>query len=65
MRKDENGAECPETLGEYRRLCAAIGGEDCEAVKFLDAKIMTQGPGQVVVVPDSQMRSILYPKLLS
>ena len=36
MRRDENGGECPATLGEYRDMCAAIGGPKCRAVKFLD-----------------------------
>ena len=40
MRKDETGQDCPETLGEYRRLCAAIGGVDCEAVKLLDLSLI-------------------------
>jgi hypothetical protein len=64
MRLDENGNSCPGTLGEYRDLCAAFGGEECKAVKFLDEKIATQGRDQVVVTPDSQMRLILMPMLL-
>lgn len=38
MRKDEYGNDCPSTLGEYRDLCAALGG-DCDAVRLLDQKI--------------------------
>jgi hypothetical protein len=65
MRTDEKGGPCPETLGEYRDLCAALGGEECEAVKFLDAKIAAQGNDEKVVAADSQMRALLMPKLLS
>lgn len=62
MRRDENGAICPATLGEYRQLCASLGGEDCEAVKLLDKKIRehnergSDGVNAEVIVPDSQMR---------
>lgn len=63
-RTDEAGNVCPETLGEYRKLCAAIGGEDCRAVKFLDEKIAESGPDDKVVVPDAQMRMLLMPMLV-
>lgn len=69
MRTDEDGNTCPATLGEYRRLCAAIGGEDCEAVKLLDTKIKehndrgVDGMNAEVIVPDSQMRLLLMPLL--
>jgi hypothetical protein len=65
MRKDENGNECPATLGEYRDLCAAIGGEESEAVKLLDGKIAKYGRDDAIIVPDSQMRLLLMPLLLS
>lgn len=66
MRKDEKGNECPETLGEYRDMCAAFGGEDCRAVKMLDEKIATSSKGvdEKVVIPDLQMRMILMPMLV-
>ena len=66
MRKDENGNECPETLGEYRAICVGLGGEECEAVKFLDKKIEEDpdGKGGKVIAPDSQMRLVLFPMLL-
>ncbi len=64
MRLDENGNQCPATLGEYRDLCAAIGGEECKAVKFLDEKIADQGRDAIVIADDSQMRYLLMPMLL-
>ena len=36
MRKDEQGNDCPATLGEYRDMVVAIAGEDNKAVWFLD-----------------------------
>ena len=60
MRKDENGNECPATLQEYRDFCAALGGEGCKAVKFLDGRILENGDDEVT---DSQMRSLLMPML--
>lgn len=67
MRKDEEGNACPETLGEYRDLCKAFGGEDCPAVKFLDKKIAENphGRDEVVIMPDSQMRLLLMPMLIA
>ncbi len=64
MRTDENGDACPATLGEYRDLCAALGGDTCRAVKFLDTKIAEQGRDETVIAADSQMRAILMPMLL-
>ena len=64
MRKDENGDPCPATLGEYRDLCAAIGGEKCKAVAFLDGKIAKSGRDEEVITPDSQVRMLLMPMLL-
>ncbi len=64
MRTDETGSACPETLGEYRDLCAAIGGADCRAVKFLDEKIAEAGRDEKVIADDFQMRILLFPMLL-
>lgn len=63
MRTDEAGQKCPETLGEYRELCAAIAGEDNEAVRYLDQKIKAQGAEEKVVAPDEQMRALLIPMM--
>lgn len=65
-RTDESGKPCPATLGEYRDMCAAIGGEDCKAVAFLDAKIAKEPEGRdaKVLAPDSQMRALLMPMLV-
>jgi hypothetical protein len=65
MRTDENGAECPETLGEYRDYCAVFGGEYCKAVDFLDEKIAasTNGRDTKVLAADSQMRGLLFPMM--
>lgn len=67
MRTDEDGNECPGTLGEYRDLCAAIGGEKNKAVEFLDKKIAESKVGRddEVIAPDSQMRALLMPMMLS
>lgn len=66
MRKDERGNECPSTLGEYRKVCSTIGGETCEAVRFLDEKIAESpnGENEEVVAQDSQMRALLMPMLV-
>lgn len=66
MRKDEAGNECPSTLGEYRKMCAAFGGNDCKAVKFLDEKIADSpnGEDEEVLAADSQMRALLMPMLV-
>lgn len=65
MRTDETGQPCPETLGEYRDMCAAIGGEDCVAVAMLDEKIADpinkKGRDENVVIDDYHMRTILLP----
>ncbi len=62
----ENNEEVPSTLGEYRDLCAIIGGEKCKAVQFLDNKIKEspKGRDEVVIAADSQMRIILYPMIV-
>lgn len=64
MRTDESGQQCPETLGEYRDLCASIGGETCQAVRFLDEMIAREGREEAVIAPDSQMRALLMPMLV-
>jgi hypothetical protein len=66
MRVDEAGEPCPETLGEYRELCAAISphGEACAAVEYLDKKIAAQGAEEKVVASDVQMRALLFPLIL-
>lgn len=66
MRRDEEGNECPATLGEYRDLCKSIGGEECRAVQFLDKKISEseRGRDEEVIAPDSQMRMLLMPMLV-
>ncbi len=65
MRKDENGGTCPETLGEYYDLCAAIGGADCEAAAHLMKHIneAENGRDEKVIPADSQMRAWLMPRL--
>lgn len=49
------------TLGNYRKLAAAVFGEDSEAVKFLDNKIATSpdGENEYVIVDESQMVYLL------
>jgi hypothetical protein len=64
MRQDENGNPCPETLNEYLSLCVALGGKNCKAVHFLNAKIADSGPDEKVIAPDSQMRMLLMPMLV-
>lgn len=53
-----------KTLGDYRDICVVIGGEDCEAVKFLDRKIADQGRDEKVLAPESQMMFLLEPMLI-
>ena len=67
MRKDEEGNQVPSTLGEYRKMCAAIGGDGCKAVKFLDGKIAESpnGEAEEVIAADSQMRALLMPMLVA
>ena len=64
MRKDEEGNECPETLGEYRDLCHAIA-PDSKAVEFLDQKIEedSEGRNAIVIASDLNMRTLLMPML--
>lgn len=65
MRKDEEGNDCPATLGEYRDMVVAIAGEDNKAVWFLDQKIKEQGRDEIVIAPDLQMRMVLLPMMLT
>lgn len=55
----------PRTLGDYRDLCAIIGGEDCRAVQFLDDRIKHDRDGRdaVVLADESQMMLLLLPML--
>jgi len=55
----------PKTLGDYRDLCALIGGEHCRAVQFLDAKIKTESMGRdaEVFADESQMMMLLGPMM--
>lgn len=66
MRRDEDGNQCPATLGEYRDLCVAIRPKS-KAVAFLDAKIAESpdGKDEIVIAADSQMRALLMPMLLT
>lgn len=65
MRLDPySGTMVPGTLGEYRDICAAIGGECCPAVRFLDERIAEQGRNEQVVASDLQMRELLMPMLV-
>lgn len=62
-RKDENGNECPATLGEYYDLIHAIM-PNSRAAEFLEEKIAAQGRDEEVIAPDSQMRLLLMPMML-
>jgi hypothetical protein len=64
VRKDEEGNPCPSTLGEYRDMCRALGGEDSKAVEFLDKQIAKQGRDEEVVAADLQMRMLLVPMIM-
>jgi hypothetical protein len=65
-----SGETVPETLGEYRDICKAIGGEKCRAVKYLDEKIAASekagdgGRDEKVIADDSQVRMLLMPMLV-
>lgn len=47
------------TLGTYRRIAAALTGEDSPATKMLDAKIKEQGESMEVVTDESQMLMLI------
>jgi hypothetical protein len=49
----------PRTLGYYRDFCARLGGEHCDAVKYLDFKIARQGRDEPVLADESQMLVVL------
>jgi hypothetical protein len=61
MRKDEQGNECPETLGEYLDACLAWGGPNTLAATMLAAEIARAGPEHKVQLTDAQMRAALMP----
>lgn len=67
MRTDENGKQCPATLGEYRDFCVAFSplGDGCAAVKLLNDRIAKHGRDELVIVHDSQMRALLFPMMLA
>lgn len=62
MRKDENGDQCPETLGEYYDIVKTIFGEHSKQVEFLKGKIDSSpnGRDEIVIAPDSQVRGLLF-----
>ncbi|TFG81742.1 MAG: hypothetical protein E4G74_03715 [Erysipelotrichales bacterium] len=62
MRLDEEGNECPGTLGEYLDLVSAIAPNSA-AVEMLENKIAVNPKGRddLVLAADSQMRLLLYP----
>lgn len=45
----------PSTLGTYRKIAAALTGEDLPATKMLDQKIKEQGEDAEVIQHESQM----------
>ena len=53
-----------KTLGDYRDVCAELGGENCRAVKYLDDKIAEQGRDMEVLADEHQMMLLLGPMLL-
>ena len=60
MRLDEKGNECPETLGEYYKICLALFGEESQATIFIKNKIKEEGEDMKVVVSDASMRQLLF-----
>lgn len=59
MRKLSTGQD--STLGSYRKMAAAVFGEDSKAVKFLDKKIAESpnGEDEEVIVEESQAVAML------
>jgi hypothetical protein len=53
-----------KTLGDYRDICAELGGEKCRAVKYLDDKIAEQGRDMEALADEHQMLLLLGPMLL-
>lgn len=49
----------PSTLGTYRKLAAALTGEDSPATKMLDEKIKEQGEDMEVIQDESQMMFLI------
>ena len=47
------------TLGNYRKLCAAVFGEESKATKYLDDKIAEQSIDEEVIQHESQMIMLL------
>ena len=57
MKKLSTGDDA--TLGNYRKLIAAMLGNDNKAIKFLDDKIAEQGVNAEVIQDESQMLYLL------
>jgi hypothetical protein len=55
MKKLSTGQD--STLGNYKKLAAAVFGEDSQSVKFLDEEILKSSHGEYeeVLVDESQM----------
>ncbi len=49
----------PKTLGDYRKIAAALGGEGSSATKFFDEKILEQGENELVIAAESQMTYLI------
>jgi hypothetical protein len=49
----------PSTLGTYRKLAAALTGEDSPATQMLDEKIKEQGEDMEVIQDESQMMFLI------
>ena len=49
----------PSTLGTYRKIAAALTGEDSPATKMLDEKIREQGEDTEVIMHESQMLMLI------
>jgi len=65
LRKDEDGNDCPSTLGEYLAICE-LGVPDNKAVEFIQQKInkSPNGENEEVLATDSQMRMLLLPMMI-
>jgi len=57
MRKLSTGQD--STLGNWRKLSAAVFGKDSEPVKFLDKKIADQGENEEVLADEGQFLHLL------
>lgn len=49
----------PMTLGQYRELAVMLGGEDNNAVGFLDRRIALQGADVEVQASESEMIELI------